>query len=332
MAKEQSLASLAKDDRSGFWRNLAHQIDRRGLAPGFFLAPYTILFLVFGLFPLLFSIYLSFHFWNPVEGLQAMEYVGFENYLLALEDPWFWQALKNTFLMALLSGLPQHLVAIPLAFVLASSPKWLRQWSGGALFFPYITSGVVVALIFFHMYSAPYGLFNSLLAGLSEHLNLKGLKELLPVRWLDNAHTVQGAISFVVFWKYTGFNVIIYTTGLMTIPKELHEAARIDGAGPFKRFWYISLPHLRPFILFAGTLSVIGGLQLFEEPFILTRAQGGPSQNGLTVAHYLMRVGWEWLEMGQAAALAWILFVIIGGMSLINYVLLEGRRKRKDSL
>jgi multiple sugar transport system permease protein len=304
-------------------------LDRKNISHWLFLGPYVILFLVFGIFPILFSIYLSFHAWNPVQGLEAMEFVGLENYQFALEDPWLWRSLKNTFFMAVLSGLPQHLVAIPLAYILVRANRWVRNFASSAYFFPYVTSSVVIALIFFNMYSPRSGIINQMIVGLSEWPLVGAIFEPLaaamPINWLEDIDLIQYSISFVVFWKFTGFNIVIYTTGLMTVPEELYEAARIDGAGPWRRFWHISLPHLRPFILLGATLSVIGGLQLFEEPYILTRGEGGPSQAGLTIANYLMRVGWEWLQMGQASAIAWMLFAIIGVASILNYFLLNKR-------
>jgi multiple sugar transport system permease protein len=116
----------------------------------------------------------------------------------------------------------------------------------------------------------------------------------------------------------------------MTIPKDLYEAARIDGAGAFKRFWHISLPLLRPFIFFAVTLTLIGQLQLFEEPYVLTRGLGGPSQSGLTITAYLMRIGWEWYEMGTASALAWLLFLLISVLTALQFVFFGKKGLRND--
>lgn len=306
----------------------------RKVAPYIFLAPYIILFLIFGLFPLLFSIYLSFHSWNPVEGLNAMEYVGFENFKTALTDPWMWTALKNTVYMGLYAGLSQHLIAIPAACILVSLGGRIRHWLTSAYFLPYITSGIAVSLIFFQMYSPNAGIINKTLMLLADSRwagwAFAWVHEVMPINWLEDVGLIQPSISFVVFWKYTGFNIVLYSTGLMTIPKDLYEAARIDGAGAFKRFWHISLPMLRPFIFFAVTLTLIGQLQLFEEPYVLTRGLGGPSQSGLTITAYLMRIGWEWYEMGTASALAWLLFLLIGVLTAIQFVFFGNKGLRHD--
>lgn len=306
----------------------------KALAPYVFLAPYFTLFVIFGLFPLLFSIYLSVHSWNPVEGMSAMQFVGLENFRTALNDPWMWVALKNTIYMGLYAGISQHLVAIPAACVLVGLGGRLRHVLTSAYFLPYITSGIAVSLIFFHMYSPQAGLFNQLLAILADSpwtaWAFGWLKPVLPIHWLEDTRYIQPSISFVVFWKYTGFNIVLYSTGLMAIPKDLYEAARIDGAGAFRRFWSISLPLLRPFIFFAVTLTLIGQLQLFEEPFVLTRGLGGPSQSGLTITAYLMRVGWEWFDMGTASALAWLLFLLISALTGIKFFLFGRKGLRND--
>jgi multiple sugar transport system permease protein len=326
-----SSMELSKDEpapKRGFFR-----LSRKA-APYLFLAPYLLLFLIFGLFPLLFSIYLSFHSWNPVEGLDAMEYVGFENFKTALEDPWMWTALKNTVFMGLYAGLSQHLIAIPAACILVSFGGRIRHVLTSAYFLPYITSGIAVSLIFFQMYAPHSGIINQTLLLLADSQwagwAFSWVHDVMPIRWLEDVGLIQPSISFVVFWKFTGFNIVLYSTGLMTIPKDLYEAARIDGAGAFKRFWHISLPLLRPFIFFAVTLTLIGQLQLFEEPYVLTRGLGGPSQSGLTITAYLMRIGWEWYEMGTASALAWLLFLLISVLTALQFVFFGKKGLRND--
>lgn len=293
------------------------------LTPYSFLMPFLVLFSIFGLFPLLFSVYLSFHAWNPVEGLSAMKYVGMENYHIALTDPWLWRSLKNTVWLALTSGVMQHLVAIPVAYILVSFSDRTRHWLTSAYFLPYITSTVAVSLIFFNMYSPNSGLINQALISLAHNSwtswAFSWVLDFQPIRWLENSTLIKPSIAFVVFWKYTGFNIVLYTTGLMTIPKDILEAARMDGANTLRRFWHISLPMIRPFIFFAITLTIIGNLQLFEEPFVLTRGTGGTGQAGLTISMYLYKVGWEWLEMGTASAISWLLFALIAAMTALQF-------------
>lgn len=304
--------------------SLSSRFSFKALAPYGFLSPFLILFSVFGIFPLLFSIFLSFNVWNHVEGLSAMEFVGIENYEVALTDPWLWRSLKNTFWLAISSGLAQHLVAIPVAYILVSLGNRLRHWLTSAYFLPFITSTVAASLIFFNMYSPNAGIINQTLIYLAD-TKLLGwafawVNEYQPIRWLDDATLIKPSIAIMVFWKYTGFNIVLYTTGLMTIPKDILEAAKMDGANAFHRFWHVSLPMIRPFIFFAVTMTIIGNLQLFEEPFVLTRATGGTGQAGLTISMYLYKVGWEWLEMGTASAISWLLFLLIAGCTSIQFL------------
>ncbi len=296
---------------------------QRKYAPYFFVSPFFILFAVFGLFPTLFSIYLSFQAWNPVQGLGSMEFVGFENYIFLLTDPWFWQSLWNTLWLALFSGVPQHLVAIPLAFALVMGTRRLRHLFTAAFFVPYITSTVAVALVFTTIFGVQFGLVNQVLGYLAQASwsawLFGGLVDQLPINWLERAPNIKPAIASLVFWKYFGFNVVLYSAGLTTIPKDYYDAAAIDGASLAQRFWYVTLPLLRPMIFFAVTFTIIGNLQLFDEPFILTNGDGGPSQAGMTVAVYLYRTGFEWLYMGTAAAMSWLLFLVVGTATFVHF-------------
>lgn len=286
------------------------------LTPYGFLSPYLIIYGVFGIFPVFFMIFLSFHLWNPVEGLGSMEFIGFENYVLSLTDPTLWRTLWNTFVMALLSGIPQHLVALPLAYALVMLGPKMRHWLTTAYFLPYITSTIAVSMIFYVMYSKDSGIINAVLFWLTDQAWIAwligGWREHLPLGFVQENSLIRYSVSFVVWWKYVGFNTVIYTAGLATISKDLYEASKIDGANAFQRFRYVSLPLLQPFIFFGVTLTIIGNMNLFDEPYVLTRGMQFATNNGMTISNYLYRIAWEWLDMGSAAAISWILFVIIG--------------------
>jgi multiple sugar transport system permease protein len=271
-------------------------------APYVFISPFLLLFAVFGVFPLLFSLHLAFQSWEPTSGLDAMEFVGWDNFAFALQDEWFWKSLKNTLWLAVVSGAPQHLVAIPLAVFIHSSFKRLRDGVVGAYFLPYITSTVAIAIMFSSLFSKDFGLVNAALAGAF------GIDH---VDWLGRAENIKPAIAFVVFWRYLGFNVVLYLAALQTIPRDLYEAATMDGAGRWQQFWHITLPNLKPMIFFGVTLSVIGGLQLFEEPFILTGGRGGAEQSGMTSAVYLYRMAFDFNDFGGASAMSWLLFAVV---------------------
>ena len=278
-------------------------------APYVFISPFLVLFAVFGVFPLLFSLYLAFQSWEPTSGLNAMDYVGLANFAFALEDEWFWKSLKNTAWLAIATGVPQHLVAIPLAVFIHNSFKRLRDGVIGAYFLPYITSTVAIAIMFSSLFSKDFGLVN---AGL---YSLFGTEN---IDWLGKAENIKPAIAFIVFWRYLGFNVVLYLAALQTIPKDLYEAATMDGAGWLQQFFHITLPSLKPMIFFGIMLSVIGGLQLFEEPFILTGGKGGIDQSAMTSAVYLYRMAFDFNDFGGASAMSWLLFVVVALMTWLT--------------
>jgi multiple sugar transport system permease protein len=271
-------------------------------APYVFISPFLILFGIFGIFPLVFSLYLAFQAWEPTSGLGTMDFVGFENFIFAVQDPWFWKSLKNTLWLGVASGLPQHLVAIPLAVFIHHNIRWMRDVVIGAYFLPYITSTVAISIMFSSLFSTDYGLVNAALHSVLGIANID---------WLGRPETLKPAIAFIVFWRYVGFNVVLYLAALQTIPKDLYEAATMDGAGKFQQFFFITLPSLRPMIYFGVTLSVIGSLQLFEEPFILTGGRGGADLSGMTSAVYLYRMAFDFNDFGGASAMSWILFIFV---------------------
>jgi multiple sugar transport system permease protein len=282
------------------------------------ISPFLLLFGIFGMFPLMFSFYIAFQSWEPTSGMAAMQFVGIDNFVFALQDEWFWKSLKNTGWLALASGVPQHLVAIPLAYFIHSSFKRLRNAVVGAYFLPYITSTVAIAIMFSSLFSTDYGLINLGLQALS-HLPVLGwLLPQDPVDWMGRPENIKPAIAMIVFWRYVGFNVVLYLAALQTIPGDIYEAATMDGAGRLQQFWYITLPSLKPMIYFGVTLSVIGGLQLFEEPFILTGGRGGSDQSGMTTAIYLYRMAFDFNDFGAASAMSWLLFVLVALLTLLT--------------
>jgi len=285
------------------------------IAPYLFISPFIILFAVFGLFPILYSITISFFKWT-VSGPQ--EFRGFQNYIsLLTSDPFFKGSLRTTFLLLVFGSLTQHVFAIPLAIILNNQAVKGRSFLKVLYFLPYITSTVVIALVFNQLYEQNYGWLNYIL---SNWLNLP------KVNWVKDPKAIIASISIMVNWRFIGWNTIIYLAGLQSIDKVLYEAADIDGAVGFRKHWHITIPLLLPIIFFAVTLSIIGGMQLFEEPFVLMRGyeqMGGPSNAGLTSAYYLLATGFHFNRFGKASAIAWILFVIILLMTWLNKVITD---------
>jgi multiple sugar transport system permease protein len=289
----------------------------RRLQPYLFVSPFFVLFAVFGLFPMVFSIGLSLHRWDPAAGLSQMQWVGLDNFRYALmDDDWFSQSMRNTLWIALVSGLPQHLVALPLAWWLHTRLRRTRNLVLGLYFLPFITSTVALSLVFTSMFSKDFGIVN---AALGQVLGLA------PIDWNQPEYT-KIMISLVVFWRYVGWNTVLYLSALQTVPRVLLEAAALDGARPWQQFVHVVLPLLKPMAYFAVTLTLIGNLQLFEEPFILTGGTGGIDQGGRTAAMHMYRVAFTEGDFGTASAIAWLLFAVMALATWGNNRLL-GERK-----
>lgn len=298
------------------------------MAPYLFLSPFVGLFMVFGLFPIAFSFYLMFQVWDPVQGLASMKFVGADNLQFALQDPLVWLSLKNTLWLAVASGVPQHLVAIPLAyFINECLGKW-RNAAMGAYFLPYITSTVAIAIMFSSLFSTDYGVVNVMLAKIAQWPMIGQIFPSTNIDWLGSSEAVKPVIAVIVFWRYVGFNVILYVAAMQGIPRDLYEAGRMDGANGWRLFWHVTLPQLKPMMYFGTVLTVIGGLQLFEEPFILTGSKGGMEYAGMTTAMYMYRTAFEFNDFGLASAISWMLFAIIAVITwLTNRAFRERRGK-----
>lgn len=279
-------------------------------APYIFISPFFILFLVFGVFPIGYSIVMSFFKWT-ITG--PKEFRGFRNYVqLLTTDPFFKGSLWTTFLLLLYGSLLQHAFAIPLAILLNNPKLKSRGFFKTLYFLPYITSTVVIALVFSQLYDANYGWLNYI---------LEKWLQLPKVKWLQEPTAIRASIAAMVNWRFIGWNTVIYLAGLQAIDRQLYEAAEIDGAAGFQVHRLITIPLLVPIIFFGVSLSIIGGMQLFEEPFVLMRGfeqMGGPNNAGLTSAYYLLATGFNFNQFGKASAIAWILFVIIITLTLIN--------------
>ena len=291
-------------------------LSRRN-APYLFIAPFFALFVIFGVFPTLYGLLVSFTKLRLTD-LGNLPWNGFENYTFTLtRDPWFWKSIANTLTLGVFGLLIQP-IAVVLAFTIHFSLKRVRGLVIAMYFLPYITSTVAVAIIFSMVFSKNVGILNAALSYLNG-LPMLGL--LIPdgnVDWLGNPNTVKPAIALVVLWKYLGWNVLLYIGRLQAIPHELYEAARVDGATTAQQFWNITLPQLRAIIFFNVTLTIIGQMQLFDEPYTLVGKDGAVGQSGLTVAMYLFNTMTEFKEAGTAAAMGWILFVFILALNLVN--------------
>ncbi|WP_245628030.1 carbohydrate ABC transporter permease [Shouchella shacheensis] len=275
-----------------------------------FISPFFILFLIFGLFPILFSFYLAFHSWS---GLGEMEFVGFSQFQFLLTEPSFWQAVGNTFAIWFLSSIPMLFFALVIAFMLNLPMLKFRGAYRTMFFITNVTSIVAVAIIFETIFSNQYGLLNYL-------LSLVGIEGL---EWLNSSFLIKVVIASMVVWRFVGYNAIIYLAGLQSIPKTLYEAAVIDGANKRQIFFKITIPLLRPIILFTVIMTTIGSMQIFTEPQVLLGNSGGVGGAGMTMTLYMYNEGFIEHQFGYASAVSWMMFVIIGLFSLINWKLVQ---------
>ncbi|HHV99470.1 MAG TPA: sugar ABC transporter permease [Clostridiaceae bacterium] len=314
------MSELVTQRQSGLQKKYRFTEAKRNAISGYlYIAPFFILFAIFDIFPMFFSFYLGFQKWN---GLGEMKFYGLRNFELIFTDPIFWESIWNTFIIGIISTVPQLIMAIILAFVLNSRLLRFKNFFRVSYFLPYITSVVAVTLIFKIIFSNhETGLVNIL-------LNYLGFKS---ISWTTSYWGIKVAITIMIIWRWVGFNTIIYLAGLQSIPNELYEAATIDGASQVQQLRHISIPLLRPAITFTVFTSTIGSLQLFTEPLIFL-TKNSIRQEGITMVLYLYRDAFERSNFGKASATSIVLFLIIVIVASLNYYLSNtiGTRKRRD--
>jgi cellobiose transport system permease protein len=297
------------------WRRWLRWLDRKG-SPYAYVSPFFIIFGIFGLFPLLYTAWMSLTNRNLL--LPNAQFIGLQNYQALLHDAYFWNALRNTIGIWILSTVPQLCLALGLAHVLNTKLRGRTFFRMGVIL-PQVTSLVAVGLIFTQLFSFHYGLVNYL-------LHLVGIQN---IDWEAGRYTSWIALSVMVTWRWTGYNALIYLASMQAIPSELYEAAVMDGASAWQQFKSVTIPMLRPTIIFTVILSTIGGFQLFTEPFLFepshTGSTGGSARQYQTLAMYLYEksFGSGQFKFGYAAAIAWTLFLIIAAASLINYTVVR---------
>ncbi|MEV6110862.1 sugar ABC transporter permease, partial [Streptomyces sp. NPDC051940] len=259
------------------------------------LAPALITFALFKAYPIIASLRLSLTTGSGA----ATRSAGADNYERLLHDPLFWTALKNTGLILAVQVPVMLGLALLLALGLNSVlVRWRAVWRLG-VFMPAVTGLVATGVMFAYLLNTDQGALNWALGGLG----------LPKIDWLGSPFWARMAVVLVLTWHYTGYNAVIYLAGLQGIPKELYEAAMVDGAGPVRRFRSVTVPALRPILLFTVVLSTIGTLQLFDEPYVLTH--GGPDNATLTVSMYLYENGFRYFDFGYASAIAYALTLIV---------------------
>ncbi|WP_374352643.1 carbohydrate ABC transporter permease [Thermomonas sp.] len=245
--------------------------------------------------------------------IDNLRFVGLGNYIALLQNPLFWKALGNTFYFVLV-GVPLSIAAsLGAALLLHSKVARMRPFFRTALFAPVVTTVVAVAVIWRYLFHTSYGMVNWGLSSLG----------IAPVDWLGDPAWAMPTIILFAVWKNFGYNMIIFLAGLQAIPEDLYEAARIDGASGWRQFRHVTLPMLGPVLLLVGILTMAGYFQMFAEPYVMT--QGGPLQSTVSVLYLMYEEGFKWWNLGNASAVAFLLFVI---MTSITSGLLWLARKR----
>lgn len=276
--------------------------------PALFLAPAMILMFIFLILPIFASLYISltdFNIYSLMDWTQA-EFVGLENYAKLFNDEVFWKSLKNTLYFAVI-GVPLA-IFFALIFAVMMNKKDVKgkEFFRAGFYLPSITNTVAVAVIWGFILNPNYGFLNWI-------LSFFGFE---PINWLGNTTWAMPSIILFVVWKGLGHNIILFLAGLQNIPAHLYEAARIDGASKWQMFKNITLPMLKPTTFFVTVMTVIGYLQLFAEPYMLT--EGGPLDSTLSVVLYMYRNGFKHFELGYASAIGYILFILIFVVTLIQ--------------
>jgi len=286
---------------------------RSDRAAWWFVAPALLVIAVFFFLPVVAAFLISLTDFDiyALADLANLRFVGLGNYLKLLHTPLFWQALGNT-LYFVGAGVPLSIAAsLGAALLLHSRLTRFKPFFRTALFAPVVTTLVAVAVIWRYLFNTRYGLLNYALGGLG----------IDPIDWLGDPHWAMPAIILFAVWKNFGYNMIIFLAGLQSIPDELYEAARIDGASIWRQFASVTLPMLSPVVMLVGILTIAGYFQLFAEPYVMT--QGGPLQSTVSVLYFMYEEGFKWWNLGSASAVAFVLFLLIFAVTALQ---LRGKR------
>ena len=282
--------------------------ERHIRAAMFFLAPALIAIGVFFFIPVVAAFILSFTDFDiySLGNWQYARSVGFRNYLDLLNDPLFWKALKNTLYFLFVGGPLSIAVSLATALMLQSKLVKFKSFFRIAFFTPVVTTLVAVGVVWRFVYHPRFGLLNYALSFL-------GIGQ---TDWLGDPSWAMPAIILMAVWKNFGYNMVIFIAGLQNIPRELYEAAEIDSANKWQQFYSVTLPMLAPTTVFITVITLIGYIQLFAEPYVMT--QGGPLNSTLSIVLYMYQQGFRWWNMGYSAAVAFVLFVIILVVSAVQ--------------
>lgn len=283
---------------------------RRTLTAYGFLLPSFVFFFIFLIIPLITVVYLSFTNYNIVT---APQWVGLDNYTRLFQDPLFWRGLRNSFIYLVVTPI---LIMLSIALAIVVNRKLRGIFVFRTIYYiPAVTSVVAVGMIFEIVFAEPSGLINGVLLAL-------GWIE-RPINFLTHPDSTLISVMLVTIWRGIGFYMVIFLAALQAVPEELYEAAAIDGANRFQQHLYITVPGIRPAIIFVAIISSISALKVFEEIFVMTDGSAGVLDSALTLMFYLYRQGFVNLNAGYAAAIAVIFTIVTLGFSIANLRFLE---------
>ena len=285
-------------------------------APYVYITPFFLLFAVFGLFPLVYTVWISFHSYRLGS---EMSWIGLENYRWLFASPEFYNALLKTFTIGLIGTVPQLLLALALSHLLNYQMRG-RSFFRVVMILPYATSVAAATLVFAQIFGRDAGFVNWMLSWFGVD----------AVDWRNGNWTAQIAIGVIIIWRWTGYNALIYLAGMQSIPRDVYEAAAVDGASRWQQFLHVTLPGLRPTILFTIVISTIGATQLFGEPLLFGgNPNGGALHQYQTIGLLMYQQGWQYLQLGRAATIAWVTFLLIVVLVLVNTALARRRIKEE---
>ncbi|MCD7059561.1 carbohydrate ABC transporter permease [Pelagibacterium xiamenense] len=285
---------------------------RRNSALYIAVAPFLLLFLLFNIFPVMFSAYLGFNQWD---GFGDLRFVGLENYIRALNDPIFRKALSNTIFLWFWSTALTVGLALALAVIVDSYVVFGRNYFRMVFLLPLLVAPSIAAIILRMFFTSNGGLVNMLTGAVT------GTPTYFD--WLGSEFWIKPLVVLLVIWRWTGWHMIIFLAGLQSIPRDLYEAARMDGVGRWAIFSRITVPLLLPALAFSIITATLGGVQMFDEPYVLTQGTGGTNNSATTLGMYLYATAFSQFNFGLGAAVSWYIFAGVVTLTLIYRAILN---------
>lgn len=307
-------SDVLQNEQAGYSRNKRSSLARTEQFNGWlFVMPALVLLGIFMIYPILWSLWMSF---QVGRGMQ-LSFGGFANIMRLTQDPVFIRALTNTLTFLAIQVPVMLVLALLFANALNDSRLWGRGFFRTAIFLPCVTSLVAYSVVFKNMF-AQDGIINQLLMD----VGITGA----PIPWLADPFWAKFVVISAITWRWTGYNMIFYLAAMQNIDRSIYEAARIDGVPAWARFWYITVPILKPVILFTTVISTIGTLQLFDEPNLITNG-GAPSDSTLTLSLYIYNLSFKFMpSFGYAATVSYVIVVLVGILSFLQFLAARDRK------